>query len=122
MNYQTIRELEQKLRDVNSKIATAEETATSTTQKLSAEPRSSGGKVKSKVESGAIRVVMLLEEKTSLEHELAEAIKSIPESYQGRAVRLRVCKGYSWKRISYKLYGHPHAQDSIRMMCVRYRW
>ena len=119
MTYREIRRKQKKISEYRIRIEVLKAKAESTTTKLS--PTTGGSGVGDKVGEFAAQIYEISKNIETLEDEIRKAIDSLPDTLEGNCIRLKICRRYSWRKISFVLSGSDNA-ESVKKMCQRYSW
>lgn len=119
MNYFDCKKLKRMIDKQRLDVAELREDAVSISVSADDMPRS--GTHTSRTERAVERLAVEEARLVHLERRLHQAIVSIPDEYIRKMIRLKVCKGKSWNWIAQSM-GGGNTGDSVRKICVRYKW
>ncbi len=119
MTYKELKQKQNIISELNTKIAELRADAEGTTQKLSQAPLGSG--IKDKVGNMATQIAYYESQKEAMISEVESAIKSIPDDMIGGWLKMRINKRFSWIKIAH-IAGGNNTYDSVRKRCERKVW
>ena len=119
LTYAEILQKQKRIKTIQTKLELLRAEAEGITQKLS--PTPSGGRISDKVGNSATLIYGLTNEIDQLDQEIKAAINSLPDSFEGNCIKLRIRRHYTWRKLSFVI-GGANTPDSIKKMCYRYRW